>query len=121
MLSGRFRSEALLGDEQPDAVLQIQQLHALKSHTAGTVWGGSCLWLGSKIPVVTKRFDLEAFDELATELEAYSRLSSLVPALAYCLAAIASRSLDWIVIVLEDAGQNIEQHGGWASLADEEG
>lgn len=123
VLSGRFCTEALLDDPRPDGVLpiQIQQLLAHNSRIAGTVWQGCCFWSGSKTPVVTKRFDRGSFDELTTELEAYSRLSGLAPAVANCLAVIAPRSLDWMMIVLEDTGQTIEQCGGWASLAEEEG
>ncbi|KAJ7651471.1 hypothetical protein DFH06DRAFT_1475531 [Mycena polygramma] len=101
-------------EESP--VLTITLSHALPSQEEGAVWRG----IAAGERVIVKRYTLDRFDELASELTARASLATLGPQLATCHGLIASRDLTRIALVMEDAGPSLEDTGGWAKTTPDE-
>ncbi|KAJ7127170.1 hypothetical protein C8R44DRAFT_116187 [Mycena epipterygia] len=94
----------------------------LQSQNADTVWRGSWpMHNGASPSVIVKMFEAALFRELRAELTARTRVRTVLGTkVVSCLAVLASPSLDWMAMVMEDAGPTVEALGGWASTGGEQ-
>ncbi|KAJ7664711.1 hypothetical protein B0H17DRAFT_1211259 [Mycena rosella] len=122
-LASKLQSpDTMLVDRRPPAnrsTFTMELVQNLTSQNTGAVWRG-IVRAAAGAQIVIKRFQATRFDELATELAAHMRLEKLGHMVAPCRAVVASPNLEWMAMVMDDAGPTVEASGGWTELTGHE-